>query len=129
MNIYAVAADAVLLAHFGFVVFVVAGLLLILVGGWRGWRWVRRPLFRWAHLAAIAVVAAQAWLGVLCPLTILEMNLREAAGEITYGGSFVAHWVGRLLYWDFPWWVFAALYSAFLLAVGVAWWRWPPARP
>ena len=117
----AAAADIVLVVHALVVVFVVAGLVLILVGGARGWRWVRSPLFRVAHLVAIAVVATQAWLGLTCPLTVLENDLRRGAGESAYDGGFVSHWIGRLLYHDAPAWVFTASYTAFAAAVVAAW--------
>jgi hypothetical protein len=118
---YAVLADAVLWLHVAFVLFVVVGLALIAVGGWRGWAWVRDRRFRWGHLGAIGVVVAQAWLGVLCPLTTLESALRERAGTATYSGSFIAHWAGELLYFDAPPWVFTACYTAFGLAVALCW--------
>ena len=115
-------ADLVLLLHFMVVLFVVGSLLLIALGGVRGWHWVRNPWFRLGHLLAIGVVAAQAWLGMVCPLTTLEMALRMAAGERTYAGSFVAHWLGRLLYYQAPLWVFALVYTAFGTLVAGAWW-------
>jgi polyferredoxin len=121
-------ADAVLAAHFAFVVFVVLGLALIVVGGVRGWPWVRNPIFRLAHLGAIAIVVAQAWLGAVCPLTTLEMALRRRAGDASYTGSFIAHWLEQLLYYEAPAWVFAVGYSAFALLVIGTWWRFPP-RP
>jgi hypothetical protein len=121
-------ADALLLLHAGIVVFVVIGLPAVVLGNLRGWRWVNRPGWRAAHLVAIAVVAMQAWLGQVCPLTTWELALRAQAGAPGYEGSFVAHWVGRLLYWDLPPWVFVAAYTAFGAAVAAAWWRWPPRR-
>ena len=111
------AADAILLLHWAFVAFVVVGLLLTLLGGAAGWRWVRSPAFRLIHLACIAFVAAQAWLGRICPLTVWENRLRRAAGEETYPGSFIAHWLDRWLYFDAPMWVFAVAYSAFAALV------------
>jgi polyferredoxin len=76
----------------------------------------------------IAVVAAQAWLGVVCPLTTLEMWLRTRAEAGAYSGGFIEHWLQALLYWEAPGWVFALAYSAFALAVALAWWRFPPVR-
>lgn len=122
------AADGVLVVHVGFVLFMVLGLLLILVGGWRGWRWVRNPWLRVAHLLGIAVVAGQAWLGRICPLTTLEMALRDRAGDATYAGSFVGHWLGRLLYFDAPMWAFAVAYTVFGLLIAGSWW-WVRPRP
>jgi hypothetical protein len=118
---YRIAADLVLAVHWSFVVFVVAGLALVLAGGLRGWSWVRNPWFRLGHLLAIGVVATQAWLGALCPLTTLEMALRSRAGGAVYTGSFIAHWMRTLLYYDVPPQAFAVVYTAFALLVVAAW--------
>jgi hypothetical protein len=124
--VYRALADLVLITHVSFVVFVVIGLLLILCGGFCGWRWIRNPWFRTSHLAAIGVVVVQAWLGVICPLTTLEMALRERAGDATYGGGFIAHWLQALLYYEAPPWVFVAGYTLFGLAVIGSWWKFRP---
>lgn len=121
-------ADLVLALHAGVVLFVVGGLALVVAGNLRGWAWVNGRGFRLAHLAAIAVVAAQAWLGAACPLTTLEMALRARANAATYEGSFVEHWLQRLLYWEAEPWVFTLAYTLFALAVAAAWWRFPPRR-
>ena len=125
---YRLLADAVLLLHFGIVLFVVAGLGVIVVGGLRGWRLTRSLAFRLAHLGAIAFVVVQAWLGAVCPFTTLEMWLRSQAGDRAYGGSFVEHWVQRILFHEAPSWVFTLVYSLFGLAVLAAWWYFPPQR-
>jgi Protein of Unknown function (DUF2784) len=123
---YQLLADMVLSLHVAIVVFVVGGLVIIIVGNWRGWRWVNAPWFRLAHLAAIAVVVAQAWLGAVCPLTSVEMWLRARARATTYSGSFIEHWLTRILYYEAPSWVFTLVYTLFGLAVIAAWWRFPP---
>jgi hypothetical protein len=127
-TIYRALADAVLAVHAGFVLFVVAGLALILTGGFRGWRWVRNPWFRACHLLAIGIVVVQSWLGVTCPLTILEMSLRDRGGDVTYEGTFIAHWLRRLLFYEAPWWAFVICYTLFALAVAASWWKFPPRR-
>jgi hypothetical protein len=119
-------ADALLALHLGVVLFVVGLLPLVLAGGARGWRWVRRPGLRLTHLALIVFVAAQAWLGRLCPLTTWEQDLRRLAGQGSYRESFIEHWLSRLLYWDAPGWVFLAAYSAFAVLVAWAWWKVRP---
>lgn len=121
-------ADLALLTHVTFVAFVIVGLLVVLYGGFRGWQWIRNPWFRAAHLAAIGLVMIQAWLGVICPLTTLEMHLRERAGDATYGGTFIAHWLQRLLYFEAPAWVFVCAYTLFGLAVMGSWLKFRP-RP
>jgi hypothetical protein len=121
-----VLADLVLVVHVAVVLFVVGGLVAVLVGARRGWSWVDAPAFRLAHLAAIGVVVAEAWLGVACPLTTLEASLRARSGGAAYAGGFVEHWLGRLIYFDAPPWVFTLLHTGFGLAVVATWWRHPP---
>src|SRR5258708_32796457 len=91
-------ADAVLIAHVLFVLFVVGGFALILAGA-RRWDWVRNRAFRTAHLAAIAFVAAEAVLGITCPLTRWEDILR-ATGPAER--SFIGPWLARLPYYHLP---------------------------
>ena len=122
-------ADAVLALHFAVVVFVAGGLVVVMVGNVLRWHWVNALWFRLAHLAAIAVVATEAWLGMTCPLTTLEFWLRAKSGVNTglaYGDSFVGYWLHRLLFYSAPSWVFVLAYSAFGLLVVAAWFRYPP---
>jgi hypothetical protein len=128
LNPYALLADLVLLLHFGIVLFIICGQALILLGNNRDWRWVNKLWFRLTHLLAIGIVVLQAWLGVLCPLTVLETWLREQAGTVGYTQSFVGYWVGRVLFHQAEWWVFVVAYSLFGLLVGWSWWRYPPRR-
>ena len=118
---YLLAADLLLFMHVLFVAFVIFGLVLILAGKLLGWAWVRNPFFRVAHLVAIGVVTLQSWLGIICPLTTWEMQLRERAGDITYSGTFISHWLAALLYYRAPEWVFAVCYTLFALAVIASW--------
>jgi hypothetical protein len=124
----ALLADTLLILHVGVVLFVVGLLPLILIGGALGWRWVRSFRLRLTHLALMVFIAAQAWLGQLCPLTVWEQNLRRLAGETVYRESFIEHWLSRLLYWEAPWWVFVAAYTGFAVLVAAAW-RWVRPRP
>src|ERR1700754_1670015 len=125
---YRLFADAVLLLHFGIVVFVVGGLVLVVAGNMLGWSWVNRLWFRLTHVLAIGVVVAQAWLGQVCPLTTLESWLRLRAGYRPYSKSFIEHWVQQLLYYEAPVWVFALAYTVFGLLVLATWWYFPPRR-
>lgn len=119
--IYRFAADIILVIHALFVGFVVFGLILIIAGGPFGWSWVRNRRFRILHLAAIGIVVLQSWLSVICPLTLWEMGLREKAGDATYPGSFIAHWLETLLYYRAPEWVFMLIYTLFGLLVAASW--------
>ena len=115
-------ADALLALHVGIVLFVVGLLPLVIVGGLRGWRWVRRRGLRLTHRGLMLFIAAQSWLGQLCPLTLWEQGLRRMAGQAAYRESFIEHWLSRLLYWDLPWWVFVVAYTVFAALVAGAWW-------
>ena len=125
---YQLFANAVLVAHAGVVLFIVAGLILTLLGGKYGWHWVRNVWFRVLHLAAIVYVVAESWLGIVCPLTNLEQWLRERAGQPVHEGDFIAFWLAKLLFYQAEPWVFIAAYSAFALLVIYSWMMVRPAR-
>ena len=122
-KLFLIAADLVLTLHVLFVAFVIVGLILIFVGWPGNWRWVRNRRFRILHLVAISVVVIQSWVGVLCPLTKIEMALRQRAGDTTYSGAFIAHWLENILYYRAPAWVFVVCYTMFGALV-VASWYW-----
>src|SRR5207249_2342877 len=89
-NIYSLLADLVLLVHFGFVAFVVVGFVVIWVGYFCRWPFVRDLRFRLVHLLAMTLVLAEALAGFVCPLTTWERQLRIRAGDGTgYSGSFI----------------------------------------
>ena len=125
---YRFLADLTLIVHVCFVLFVVVGQVLILAGWARRWRWARNMGFRWTHLGGIGFVVAEAWLGVICPLTTLENHFRTLAGVAGYERSFIGHWLGRLIYYDAPAWVFTALYTGFAVIVVVSFIGYPPKR-
>ena len=85
---YRIAADSVLVLHAAFVVFVLFGSVLVL-------RW---PTLAWLHLPAVVWVALLEFNGWYCPLTPLEVTLRQAAGDAGYGGGFLEHYVLTTLY-------------------------------
>lgn len=85
---YRIAADAVLLLHLAFILFVVTGGLLVL-------KWPRLAL---VHLPAVAWGATVEFFHLICPLTPLENRLRYAAGEQGYSGGFIEHYLVPLIY-------------------------------
>jgi len=125
-TLFQLLSNAVLVLHLGIVAFVVLGLVLVVAGNLRRWRWVNRPWFRLAHAAAIGVVVLESWFDITCPLTTLEMWLRSKADAPTYAGGFIEHWLQLLLYHDAPPWVFVLAYSLFGLLVLASWWLYPP---
>jgi hypothetical protein len=117
-------ADAILVLHFAIATFVVAGLVLTWLGAALKWRWIKNPWFRYAHVSAIAYVAAEALLGIACPLTVWEDLLRGGVRP----ESFVARWVHYLLYYRAPEWVFTVAYVAWAAATLATLWLVPPRR-
>lgn len=85
---YSTAADAVLLVHLAFVLWVIAGAFAVL-------RW---PVLAWVHVPAAVWGVYIEWSGRICPLTPLENHLRERAGEAAYTGGFIEHYVTAWLY-------------------------------
>jgi hypothetical protein len=117
-------ADVILIVHFLIAAFIVLGLVAVWLGAALGWAWVRNPWFRWLHLGAIAFVAAEAVLGIACPLTVWEDLLRGGVRA----ESFVARWVQALLFYRAPEWVFTVAYLAWTAATLVTLWLVPPRR-
>jgi hypothetical protein len=120
-RLYGVLADAILVIHFAFVVFVVCGFLLILIGLLARWSWIHNRAFRITHLAAIGIVVLQAWFDRICPLTLWENELRRRAGASGYTETFVEHWLHRILFYQAEPWVFTTIYTVFGAIVLLAW--------
>ena len=114
MNRYALLADALVTVHMLYVSFTVGGAVLILLGALFRWSWIRNRTFRIVHLLSILIVAAEAVLGAICPLTEWEYNLRKLAGQrVELKLSFVARLLRTIIFYDFPLWVFTITYLAF----------------
>jgi polyferredoxin len=104
--------------------FIVAGLILVWIGAALRWPWVRNPWFRYLHLAAILFVAAEALIGIACPLTVWEDLLRGGVRS----ESFIGRWLRRLLFYQGPEWVFTAAYAAWAAATVLTLALVPPRR-
>ncbi len=127
--VYRILADCVMVVHFAYVAFVVVGLVLILLGVLLSWRWVRGFTFRLLHLVAIGVVVAESLLGVVCPLTTWEKNLRTLAGQPTNQEGFLANWLHAVMFFQAEPWVFTTAYVVFGLLVLVTFALAPPGAP
>jgi hypothetical protein len=120
-------ADTILILHFAFVLFVVGGLLVTWIGYFAGWRFVRNPWFRIAHLLAMAIVVAESLFGIICPLTNWETSLRAKAGEDpAYQGSFIQHWVHRLMFFEISEKTFTLIYVAVFAFIALSFVVVPP---
>lgn len=129
MNPSLLLADAIALIHSAWVAFIVFGLAAVLLGIAFRWGWVRNFWFRAVHLAMILLVVAESLAGIACPLTVWEHALRVRGGQTTFEGDFIAHWVHRLMFFDFEPWVFTAVYVGFGLLVLATFILAPPRPP
>jgi hypothetical protein len=126
-RLYGPAADAVVVFHLCYVLFAVGGEAVILLGGLLHWSWVRSRAFRIAHLASVVVVAVEALIGMLCPLTEWEYRLRLLAGQtVEEQIPFMARLVRRIIFYDFPTWVFTLTYILFATLVAATLFLVPP---
>jgi len=123
-------ADLIVMIHFVYVIVVVCGLFIIILGGILRWRFVKNFWFRVIHLAMILLVVFEVVFGISCPLTDWEYKLRIAAGQHNASGeSFVARLIHLLIFYEFPQIVFTVAYCVFGIAVILSWWLVPPFFP
>ena len=127
--LYRILADIVVAFHFAYVGFVVFGLVVTLAGAALGWDWVRNLWFRALHLAMIGIVVAEAWLGIVCPLTTWEKDLRQLAGQTAYRGDFIANLLHDAMFFQADPWVVTLGYTLFGLAVLLTFIWAPPHLP
>lgn len=124
-----VAAQAIFWVHIGIITFNVFGLIVIPLGVWLGWAFVRVLWWRILHLVALLIVALQAVLGRACFLTIWESDLAVRAGETSSNLPLIQGWITRLVFWPLPIWAFAVFYVAIALYVIALWVIVPPRWP
>jgi hypothetical protein len=147
--VYRFLADAIAVLHVAYVLCVVLGLVVILVGRALGWEWVRNRWFRGVHLALIVTVVLRALVWTSCPLSWWEHDLRvqgkqvDADGRVNYEGHRVGEFFHKAIHpesvpeWNFspPSWVYLVVYTLFAgLVVGAFWlapvrWRALPPPP
>ena len=120
---YSFLADLVVLLHFSVVLFVVFGGLLAL--RWQRLAMVHLPAVLWALFLELKP-------GTLCPLTPLEVMLRQRAGEPSYTGGFVGHYLGPIIYPNMTlqdqYFIAAALFLFTLVIYWRVYRRWRKAR-
>lgn len=125
-GLWGFAAEAMVVLHMAYTAFVVLGQVAIGIGAARKSDWVRNVWFRSIHLASIAFVVGEAWLGIECPLTVAEHRLRELGGQDPAPAEFMTQWIERTTGFAPPLWGLTLLYSVFFATVAWAWWKVPP---
>jgi len=123
-------ADLIVSIHFGFVIFVVGGFFIIMLGGVLKWKFIRNFYFRLIHLALILFVVFETLFGITCPLTEWEYELRTAAGQQNIDNiSFITRIIQKIIFYEFPQIVFIIVYCLFGAAVLISWWLFLPDLP
>jgi hypothetical protein len=114
----------ILALHFAMAFFIVFGMLIIPLGIFYHWDWIRNRRFRLIHAGLMLFVTFEAIFAITCPLTILEAKLRQTAAP----QSFWADQLNQILYWDLPPSFFLILYILCGFWVIYLWKRVPPHR-
>src|SRR5579864_7644534 len=120
-------ALTVLAAHVAVIGFNVFGLVVVPLGAWRHWAFVRGFWWRALHLASLTIVALQALFGRACFLTLWQAMLEQNAGHAASREPLIARWIDSVIFWNLPIGFFAALYVA-VLVYALALWRWVPRK-
>ena len=115
-------ADIILILHFLVVIFITVGFLLIPIGYYYYWSWIRNFKLRLFHFGLMFIVTFETLVGITCPLTSIENYLRG----INNSKSFVSFWIEKIIYWDFPTSFFIFLYFVFLGWTLLMWKIYPP---
>jgi len=88
---YKLAADSVVLIHFLWIIFLIFGAFI----------GIRYRIVKIFHIAALGFAVIIQIFGWYCPLTYLEIWLRQGHDSLlTYSGSFIIHYVEKLIYID-----------------------------
>jgi hypothetical protein len=115
-------ADLVLITHFAIAAFLALGMLLIPLGAYWHWAWVRSRRLRQIHMGLMILIAIEALFHITCPLTTLEAYLRKS----TAPESFWADQLGKILYWELPLEFFTILYGCCVVWALFLWKSVPP---
>lgn len=115
-TLFLAAADALVVLHLFWIVFLILGAL-------PGSHW---PWVKWTHLGALAFSIALQVFGWICPLTHIEVWLRSLGGAQPYEGTFIRHYIEQVVYAEIP---RGALLIGTLVVVAWSWWLYRRPRP
>ena len=126
-NKYLLAADGILLMHFVFVAFVVLGFVFIWIGHIVKLKFAKNAKFRICHVLAMGIVLCESLVGMICPLTEWENNLRVKGGEgQIYETGFIKEWIHKIMFFDFSERMFVVIYVLFFALILLTYWIIPP---
>ncbi len=117
-------ADTILILHFLVIIFIISLYFLIPYGYSKNWKFVKNYKIRLAHLMLIFFITLETFLGIICPLTTLENDLR---GQL-YSETFISFWISKVIYWDLPTTFFIVVYTIFLIFAIILWLKFLPKK-
>jgi len=125
---YSIAISTVYIVHLLYALIIVIGFFLIIGGFFARWKWIRNYTFRLIHLLMIGIVAFESVFNIECPLTWLEYKLMSLDNMRHSSMPFIAGMVNKVLYYNFPIWMFNAIYIVFGITIFIVWFAIPPVR-
>ena len=99
-------SEIILLLHLLIFLFITLSFILIPIGYFQKWKWVKNKYYRSIHLILMGIISIETILGFMCPLTILENYFRDDI-KVDNKLTEIAH---QILYWDLPNYQFIILY-------------------
>ena len=99
-------SEIILLLHLLIFLFITSSFILIPIGYFQKWEWVKNKYYRSIHLILMGIISIETILGFMCPLTILENYFRDDI-KVDNKLTEIAH---QILYWDLPNYQFIILY-------------------
>tara|TARA_B100000963_G_C22553834_1_gene638094 strand:- start:861 stop:1232 length:372 start_codon:yes stop_codon:yes gene_type:complete len=115
-------ADIVLFVHLIIALFIVSLFVVIPFGYKLKWNWIKNRKLRLFHIILMFFVTLETIMGITCPLTIIENNLRG----IMVSNSFINTWIKKILFFDFPSEYFLITYILCSLWTTLIWIKFPP---
>lgn len=119
-------AGLVLYFHLLVILFIIFGFVVIPLGVKLKWKFINEFWWRLTHLVSMVIVAGQAILGAACFLTDIQSDLLQTAGKRGYRVPFIQTYVDRLVYYNFPIWVFSIIYVILFIYTIYLWFKVPP---
>jgi len=123
---FAELSGIVLYFHLAVILFIIFGFIAVPFGAKFKKKFIYEFWWRLTHLAAMVVVAVQAMLGKACFLTYIQSDLLESAGKKGYTVPFIQTYIDRIIYHNFPIWIFSIVYVILFLYTLYLWFRFPP---
>ena len=117
-------ADIILSIHFIIAFFIVSLFVVIPFGYKLKWNWIKNRKLRLFHIILMFFVTLETILGITCPLTIIENDLRG----IMTSNSFINTWISKILFFDFPNEYFLITYILCSLWTTLIWIKFPPKK-